>query len=407
MLGFLEQKEQNIADPLEQFYKQAFPIGNLDEDKFDGPKLNSKVTRTYIYNGDRSAKMKQIASKYRKPVNDIRVEYVADAPGSSVGRLLVFQNGIKVQTIFLKPNVKISTNFNAMLTELLPIAMFKCKTNRLLVNGNLTEQVKESIYSIIDSPERAKKIINQIDQNIEFVKRKEDEILRIRSFYANALSKSGAWKDDITDEAVEWLGQSKIDKNYGYVDRADVQLTYKCRVSLKSVTPTDVMQPIFLCNSTFKSFMRDMMAKTGIHHTDEEDFIPIVARKLGASRYGELLMKFLNKILRDKTYNTYIVLHYILGDYCRKVRADGTGYNHILMTCAGHEPYELRADDGFVREAMNRNPRFSARVYPDGDKYYLAFGDGQYLDISFKDKPIVPNDHANNLKFKILEKFKT
>lgn len=118
-------------------------------------------------------------------------------------------------------------------------------------------------------------------------------------------------------------------------------------------------------------------------------------------------MKFLNKILRDKTYNTYIVLHYILGDYCRKVRADGTGYNHILMTCAGHEPYELRADDGFVREAMNRNPRFSARVYPEGDKYYLAFGDGQYLDISFKDKPIVPNDHANNLKFKILEKFKT
>ena len=76
------------------------------------------------------------------------------------------------------------------------------------------------------------------------------------------------------------------------------------------------------------------------------------------------------------------------------------------MTCAGYEPYELRADDGFMREAMNRSPKTQASVVRNGDKYYLRFANDQLLDISFKDKRIVPEDHANNLKFKILEKFK-
>ena len=411
MLGLIDKLEADKRDPLNSFLELNFPEPQF---KLDKSRSNSK-TLFYIYNGDRSAKLAEIASL--GPVNGIYPQYEKYVSRSSSGALNLREEGRVgriLKTIILKPQVNISTNFNAMLTELLPIAMLKSKASTVIVKDGLNPLVTDAIMDIVggvnDESSRARNLLNQLDQKIDYVKQKSDEILMIVDFYRNKLARDPVWRSQCEGFKYRWVGSDKVIKNYTYVDRADVQLSEKCRVSMKSVVPSELNRPIFLCNTTFRAFLNDMENRfNGIVDRDKAVVVN-QAEKFGAETYGDLLTKYLNFNLgHDPEHpkpalRTYQLLHYVLGDYGREVRRDGTGYNHIVMS-SGTVVRELGVENLFMEAAMNKKPKFIAKVGELGGEYCILFNGGtDKVEISFRDKKIEDSDPSMSLKFKILEK---
>lgn len=400
-------------DTIFRFLKKYFPEAPNSDFKLS--KSNS-MTRWYIYNGDRSKYLKWVVEDCDKIFEGVNVVYKDVAPGSSVGRLELNANGSRLLTVYLKPDVKISPNFNAMLTELLPIAWLRAGKNVPLIDqdGFLRKELRDAVTEILQEQgkpqDRIQDLCNQLEQKAEYVRAKNAEIKHIFEFYYRNADR---WKIRAAIQnkgPYKWIGYDKTVKNYGYVDRADVQIGYDCRVSLKSVAPTDLEQKIYLCNTTFKAFMNDIQKFTEDDRLEPSDDIVFkAARDLGAKTYGQLLEKYLKFLFDPKNGGlkwTYHVLHYILGDYRKEVRRDGTGYNHILLT-SSQEPKELTVDDGFISEALNSKPKMVAEVGYENGKMILLFGTTvprQKLDVQFTDRVIKETDPSMQLKFKILEK---
>ena len=397
-------------DTIFRFLKKYFP-----ESKFKLSKSNS-MSRWYIYNDDRSKYLKWVEDDCDENFEGVRVEYKDVAPGSSVGRLELNANGSRLLTVFLKPEVPISLNFNAMLTELLPIAWLRAGRNVPLIDqdGFLRKELIEAVTEILQEQgkpqDRIQDLCNQLEQKAEYVRVKNTEIKHIFEFYHKNAKR---WKIEGTIQnggPYKWIGYDKTVKNYGYVDRADVQIGYDCRVSLKSVAPTDIEQKIYLCNTTFKAFMNDIQKFTEHRELQPSDDIVFRAAEIfGAKTYGQLLEKYFEFLFKPENGGlkwTYHILHYILGDYRKEVRRDGTGYNHILLTSI-REPKELTVDDGFIAEALNTKPKMVAEVGYENGKMVLLFGTTvprQKLDVQFTDRVIKESDPSISLKFKILEK---
>ena len=410
MLGLIDKQEADKQDPLNSFLELNFPEPKF---KLDTKRSNSK-TLFYIYNDDRSAKLAEIASL--GPVNGIYPQYEKYVPRSSSGALNLREDnrhGRILKTIILKPQVNISTNFNAMLTELIPIAMLKSNASAVIVRDGLNPLIADAIMDIVggvnDESSRVRNLLNQLDQKIEYVKQKSDEILKIVDFYRDKMARDPVWRSQCEGLKFRWVAADKVIKNYTYVDRADVQLSEKCRVSMKSVVPSELNRPIFLCNTTFRAFLNDMENRfNGIVDRDR-DIVVNQAEKLGAETYGELLRKYLNFNLGHDPehpkplFRTYQLLHYILGDYGSDVRRDGTGYNHIVLS-SGTVVRELGVENDFIEAAMNKKPTKRAIVNIDlNGNSYVLFG-GRPVEISFRDKKIEESDPSMSLKFKILEK---
>lgn len=396
-------------DTIFRFLKKYFP-----ESKFKLSKSNS-LSRWYIYNDDRSKYLKWVEDDCDENFEGVRVEYKDVAPGSSVGRLELTSRGSRILTVYLKPEVKISTNFNAMLTELLPIAWLRAGNVPLIdQDGFLKNELIEAVTEILQAQgkpqDQIQNLLNQLEQKGEYVRVKRREIEQIRDFYKRNADRWNIEGAIFNKGPFKWLGYDKTVKNYGYVDRADVQIGHECRVSLKSVAPTDAAQKIFLCNTTFRAFMNDIQKFT--EHRDlqpSDDIVFRAAEIFGARTYGQLLEKYFEFLFKPENGGlkwTYHVLHYILGDYRKSVRRDGTGYNHILLTSNG-EPKELTVDDGFISEALNAKPKMVAEVGYENGKMVLLFGTTvprQKLDVQFTDRVIRESDPSMSLKFKILEK---
>ena len=397
-------------DTIFRFLKKYFP-----ESKFKLSKSNS-MSRWYIYNDDRSKYLKWVEDDCDRIFEGVNVVYKDVAPGSSVGRLELNANGSRLLTVFLKPEVPISLNFNAMLTELLPIAWLRAGRNVPLIDqdGFLRKELIEAVTEILQEQgkpqDRIQDLCNQLEQKAEYVRVKNTEIKHIFEFYHKNAKR---WKIEGTIQnggPYKWIGYDKTVKNYGYVDRADVQIGYDCRVSLKSVAPTDIEQKIYLCNTTFKAFMNDIQKFTEHRELQPSDDIVFRAAEIfGAKTYGQLLEKYFEFLFKPENGGlkwTYHILHYILGDYRKEVRRDGTGYNHILLTSI-REPKELTVDDGFIAEALNTKPKMVAEVGYENGKMVLLFGTTvprQKLDVQFTDRVIKESDPSISLKFKILEK---
>jgi hypothetical protein len=410
MLGLIDKQEADKRDPLKSFLELNFPESQF---KLDKSRSNSK-TLFYIYNGDRSAKLAEIARL--GPVNGIYPQYEKYVSRSSSGALNLREEGRVgriLKTVILKPQVNISTNFNAMLTELIPIAMLKSNASMVTVRDSLNPRISDAIMEIVggvnDESSRARNLLNQLDQKIDYVKQKSDEILKIVDFYRDKIARDSVWKSQCESFKFRWVGADKVIKNYTYVDRADVQLSDKCRVSMKSVVPSELNRPIFLCNTTFRAFLNDMENRFNGTVDRDRDIVHRLASEHRADTYGELLRKYLNFNLGHDPehpkpmFRTYQLLHYILGDYGREVRRDGTGYNHIVMS-SGAVVRELGVENDFVAAAMNKKPTKRAIVSIDmNGNNYVNFG-GRPVEISFRDKKIEESDPSVSLKFKILEK---
>lgn len=410
MLGLIDKQEADKQDPLKSFLELNFPESQF---KLDKSRSNSK-TLFYIYNGDRSAKLAEIARL--GPVNGIYPQYEKYVSRSSSGALNLREEGRVgriLKTVILKPQVNISTNFNAMLTELIPIAMLKSNATTVMVRDGLNPLVSDAIMDIVggvnDESSRARNLLNQLDQKIDYVKQKSDEILKIVDFYRDKIARDSVWKSQCEGFKFRWVGADKVIKNYTYVDRADVQLSDKCRVSMKSVVPSELNRPIFLCNTTFRAFLNDMENRFNGVTARDRDVVHRLASEYRAETYGQLLRNYLNFNLGHDPehpkplFRTYQLLHYILGDYGREVRRDGTGYNHIVMS-SGTVVRELGVENDFVAAAMNKKPSKRALVSIDmNGNSYVLFG-GRPVEISFRDKKIEESDPSVSLKFKILEK---
>lgn len=397
-------------DPLLRFMNKYFP-----SDMFILQEARSNsMSSWYIYNGDRAKYLKQVEEDTNGIFESLRLKYFPVSPGSSVGRLVVSEDDRRVRTIYLKPDVKISTNFNAMLTELLPIAWLRAGTSSLLnTDGFLQGEVVDSIRFILGHQEKPDQqiddLINQLEAKAEYVRGKRREIELIKEFYESHASSWSIGSAIESGDMYKWLGYDKTVKNYGYVDRADVQIGRNCRVSLKSVAPGGSNQRVFLCNTTFRAFMNDMQRFTDSRILPSSDDIVLRAAKLlGADSYGELLEKYFRSLFQDDRIGlkcTHRFLHYILGDYRRNVRRNETGYNHIILTSPTCIK-ELGVDDLFISEALNRRPRCPADVVFENGKMRILFGDSlhrQKLDVQFTDSEIKPTDWSRSLKFKILE----
>lgn len=397
-------------DSLLRFLNKYFPS---DVFRLQEARSNS-MTNWYTYNDDRSKYLKHVEEDTDGVFDGLRVRYFPVSPGSSVGRLIVSEADRRVKTIYLKPDVKISTNFNAMLTELLPLAWLRARTSVLLdTDGFLRGEVVDSIRCILRHQEKPAHqiddLINQLEAKAEYVRRKRREIELVKEFYESHASSWSIGSAIESGDMYKWLGYDKTVKNYGYVDRADVQIGRNCRVSLKSVAPGGSNQRVFLCNTTFRAFMNDMQrfSDRGILHSGD-DIVLRAANLFKADSYGELLEKYFRFLFQDERNGskfTYRVLHYILGDYRRDVRRNETGYNHIILT-SSTSVKELGVDDSFISEALNRRPRCPAEVVFENGKMRILFGDAlqrQKLDVQFTDSEIKPTDGSRSLKFKILE----
>lgn len=397
-------------DTLLRFLNKYFPsdVFCLQEDR------SNSMTRWYTYNDDRSNYLKHVEEDTDGNFEGLRVKYFPVSPGSSVGRLIVSEAERRVKTVYLKPDVKISTNFNAMLTELLPIAWLRARTSVLLdTDGFLHGEVVDSIRWILRRQEKPASqidnLINQLEEKAEYVSGKRREIELIKEFYVSHASSWSIGPAIESGDMYKWLGYDKTVKNYGYVDRADVQIGRNCRVSLKSVAPGGSNRRVFLCNTTFRAFMNDMQRFSDRRIlTVGDDIVLRAAELFGAESYGELLEKYLRFLFQDDRNGlkfTHRVLHYILGDYRRDVRRNETGYNHIILT-SSTRVRELGVDDSFISEALNRRPRRPADVVFDSGKMRITFGEclpRQMLDVQFTDSEIKPTDGSRSLKFKILE----
>lgn len=391
-----------LNDQLRCFLDKAFPKSD-GFSQLEGHGLVSKNSFVFTLPADypesRSEIFNKVAhAKFAKEFPKItNIEYKPNAANSSVGRLeITYEN--HVYKVYLKPNVKISNNFNAMLTELLPLAMLKANNNVLLSEEkgiiSISDAVSDQIFSILDNQGKPKdkidNLISQLEQKIEYVKSKADEIVKIYNFYQARIHKE--WGDQVRGfRDYKWLGYDKVVKNKNYTDRADVQISNDCRISLKSVMPTQTEQKIFLCNTTFSAFMTDIDALTGNTNNPPSD------------TYGEWLKAYLTPILEKKTHK---VLHYILGDYRKDLEKRGEGYNHIVLSSNTLvTELGLKKSDSFLDAAMNENIS-PARLEVVNGKYRIVYGDNpdrDYVDIYFKDKKIEDNDPSMPLKFKILE----
>jgi hypothetical protein len=396
-----------LNDQLRCFLDKAFPKSD-GFSQLEGHGLVSKNSFVFTLPADypesRSEIFNKVAhAKFAKEFPKItNIEYKPNAANSSVGRLeITYEN--HVYKVYLKPNVKISNNFNAMLTELLPLAMLRANTSILLseVDGvtsiydSISDQIEYILIKIQNKPEKeVHNLIDQLDQNIQYVFAKADEIKAIYNFYLYHIRKKD-WNVSGFRE-YKWLGYDKVVKNDNYTDRADVQITNDCRISLKSVMPTPTPQKIFLCNTTFNAFFRDIEVLTGIEAPRREEF-----PKYGT--YGKLLSSYLKEVLKGKAH---YVLHYILGDYRKDLNSLGKGYNHIVLS-SNRKVVELglNSSDNFIAAAMDENLNKADLVVKSGN-YAISYEKDEkpgQVDISFKDRPIKPDDRSWSLKFKILE----
>jgi hypothetical protein len=337
---------------------------------------------------------------------EYRLEYRENAPGSTVGRLEVMDGAKPIMKIYMKPSVKISPNFNAMITELLPMVMLETGVDRMFSrDGHLSSLAKKTITRILRNQGKSKDditdLLNQLEQKNGYVLGKRREIINIHDLYIKK-----KWDMSSTLESKKWLGYDKLDKNGIYKDRADVQLSPNCRISLKSVVEGE--QKIFLCNTTFRAFLNDILTETGLieHGTDRivEEVIAKWCTRIAKPTYADVLVAAVNHVLRADIRNTYVLLHYILGDYRRRLSGDSKGYNHIVMSNQ-FRAVEMGVGDAFIREAMNTNPSKSAKLKKDGERWVIIFGnDDERLDVSFMDREFHETDRSWSLKFKILEK---
>lgn len=388
-------------DPVQLFLQRVFPKNRGFTRAEHG--LSSGRTFVFVLNGNfeksRAEILRDIANE--DPGSELpegsKITYQHNAPGSSAGRLEIDINGM-VYKVYLKPNVKISNNFNAMLTELLPLAMLKANSNVLLSEEkgivSISESVSKQIFSILKDQGKPKEkidnLIDQLEQKIEYVRSKAEEIVKIYNFYQARIHKE--WSGQVRGfRNYKWLGYDKVVKNDNYTDRADVQISNDCRISLKSVMPTQTEQKIFLCNTTFSAFMTDIDALTGNTNNPPSD------------TYGEWLKAYLTTILEKYTHK---VLHYILGDYRKDLERHGEGYNHIVLSSNTLvTELGLKKSDSFLDAAMNKDIDPATLEVVNG-KYRIVYGDNpdrDYVDIYFKDKKIEENDPSMPLKFKILE----
>ena len=388
---------KNPKDPILSFLLTVFP-------RTEGFSGYEKSSRTFVFTmsarDSRSRKeiLKDIAiHPAPKLPEGSKITYKPNAPGSSVGRLEIYSEG-KTYKVYLKPNVKISNNFNAMLTELLPLAMLRANTSILLSEEkgivSISETIKDQIYNILHNQgkpnDKIDNLIDQLEQKIQFVITKADEIKNIYNFYQRQIRTK--WSKQVSGfRDYKWLGYDKVVKNDNYTDRADVQITNDCRISLKSVMPTQTQQKIFLCNTTFSAFMTDIDNLTGNENNPPSE------------TYGEWLINYLGPILKT---NTYKVLHYILGDYRKDLKKRGEGYNHIVLS-SDKKVVELglNSADTFIKAAMDENIGPAHLKVVNGN-YRIIYGEDpnrDYVDISFTDKKIEDNDRSWSLKFKILE----
>ena len=387
-------------DKMEEKYKLKFDIQRSNE-----------FTRYYFYSGDltRAEVLEDIA--FVQDIDGYSLEYRENAPGSSVGRLEITpDDGGRPYKMYLKPIVKISTNFNAMLTELLPMAMLANGTKVLFSNdGYLTRKIQRRIIDILSQQgkdkESIQKLIDQLEEKNVFVREKRQEIENIFYYYIRRRWYTlGSGKE----KQLKWLGYDKVAKNFGYVDRADVQLSPTCKISLKSVMPTDLQQHIFLCNTTFNAFLRDMKTKCRMDSWPKSVSVTTMVeyylrKRIPIRTYGDLIQAAIKEICISSIQNTYFLLHYILGDYRPKLRQDGTGYNHIVLS-SRDKVKELGIRDHFIAEALNERPTEMARIENDNGTFKIVYGKLQEsLLVSFVDKQIKANDASHSLKFKILE----
>lgn len=388
-------------DPVQRFLMRVFPKKMGFTRAEHG--LSSSRTFVFVLNGNfgksRAEILREIANEdpgIELPEGS-KIRYIPNAPGSSAGRLEIYSEE-KTYKVYLKPNVKISNNFNAMLTELLPLAMLRANTSILLseekgivsISETITDQISKILLNQGKPKDKIDNLIDQLEQKIEYVRSKADEIVKIYNFYQARIHKE--WSDQVHGfRDYKWLGYDKVVKNKNYTDRADVQISSDCRISLKSVMPTQTEQKIFLCNTTFSAFMTDIDALTGNTNNPPSD------------TYGEWLKAYLTPILEKKTHK---VLHYILGDYRKDLEKRGEGYNHIVLSSNTLvTELGLKKSDSFLDAAMNENIP-PARLEVVNGKYRIVYGDNtdrDYVDIYFKDKKIEENDPSMPLKFKILE----
>lgn len=388
-------------DPVQRFLMRVFPK-NKGFTRAEHA-LSSSKTFVFTVNGDfgisRADVLQKIANEdpgTELPEGSI-IRYCPNAPGSSVGRLEIDIDDM-VYKVYLKPNVKISNNFNAMLTELLPLAMLRANSNVLFSKADGLTSISPTIRTQIETilknqgkpKEKIENLIDQLDQKIQYVITKADEIVKIYNFYQARIHKE--WSGQVRGfRNYKWLGYDKVVKNDNYTDRADVQISNDCRISLKSVMPTQTEQKIFLCNTTFSAFMTDIDALTGNTNNPHSD------------TYGEWLNAYLTLILEKYTHK---VLHYILGDYRKDLEKRGEGYNHIVLSSNTLvTELGLKKSDSFLDAAMNEDIQAATLKVVNG-KYRIVYGvnpDRDYVDIYFKDKKIEENDPSMPLKFKILE----
>jgi hypothetical protein len=398
----LTLKNTSSKDPLEVFLSKLASIKGLDADYIN---RSTKTTRYYVYNKDRESLMHEL-DQLEVDGTEYRLEYRENAPGSTVGRLEVMDGAKPIMKIYMKPSVKISPNFNAMITELLPMVMLETGVDRMFSrDGHLSSLAKKTITRILRNQGKSKDditdLLNQLEQKNGYVLGKRREIINIHDLYIKK-----KWDMSSTLESKKWLGYDKLDKNGIYKDRADVQLSPNCRISLKSVVEGE--QKIFLCNTTFRAFLNDILTETGLieHGTDRivEEVIAKWCTRIAKPTYADVLVAAVNHVLRADIRNTYVLLHYILGDYRRRLSGDSKGYNHIVMSNQ-FRAVEMGVGDAFIREAMNTNPSKSAKLKKDGERWVIIFGnDDERLDVSFMDREFHETDRSWSLKFKILEK---
>jgi hypothetical protein len=375
----LTLKNSSSKDPLEVFLSKLASIKGLDADYIN---RSTKTTRYYVYNKDRESLMHEL-DQLEVDGTEYRLEYRENAPGSTVGRLEVMDGAKPIMKIYMKPSVKISPNFNAMITELLPMVMLETGVDRMFSrDGHLSSLAKKTITRILRNQGKSKDditdLLNQLEQKNGYVLGKRREIINIHDLYIKK-----KWDMSSTLESKKWLGYDKLDKNGIYKDRADVQLSPNCRISLKSVVEGE--QKIFLCNTTFRAFLNDILTETGLieHGTDRivEEVIAKWCTRIAKPTYADVLVAAVNHVLRADIRNTYVLLHYILGDYRRRLSGDSKGYNHIVMSNQ-FRAVEMGVGDAFIREAMNTNPSKSAKLKKDGERWVIIFGnDDERLDV--------------------------
>jgi hypothetical protein len=134
-----------------------------------------------------------------------------------------------------------------------------------------------------------------------------------------------------------------------------------------------------------------------------ENIVLGLAKRYNVRTYGNLILMAISEICDKTLQNTYFLLHYILGDYRPKLRQDGTGYNHIVLS-SKNKVKELGIRDNFIAEALNAKPTVQAGIVNDSGTFKIVYGKRQEtLLVSFVDKMIRKDDASHSLKFKILE----